>query len=103
MTTRRRRVQIRHPDPLVACLLDKLPHKADGTAVTHWRQRFLPLVGWSVPEAVYGPAEPLAAKLAVEALRWLAAEANRDDEPGIAGWLNAVEDGIALRHPDAAP
>jgi hypothetical protein len=80
--------------PLVAAVLDKLPHKANGTAVTHWRQLFLPSVGWSVPEPVLGPAEPIAAKIAAAVLRW-AATCDYDYEAwSLEGWLEQVADDI---------
>ena len=50
-----------------------------------------------------GDPTPIAARQAVRFLAALAAEANGDDRPDIAGWLNAVEDEIRARHPEVGP
>lgn len=87
------------PHPLVAVLAGVLP-----TVVV---PGYLIPGGGQLPDrtVVIGGAdvEPIAAVQAVRFLAALAAEANATDEPGTAGWLNAVEDEIRFRHPELGP
>lgn len=80
--------------PLIEIMTTRLP--AQVTTLTHES-------GVSVDIRIMdADRTPYASHLAVDALRWLAAEAERNEEFGIVGWLNAVEDEVLLRHPDAA-